>query len=300
MSQQQAVLGSAVPNNSPVPEKKGSVVPFVWLISVSALLAAALWLTTTKLDYTPGSDIGYNLGLVGGVSLLLTLLYPVAKRVRFMQSCIQMRYWFLAHMVLGIVGPILILFHSKLSFESINGTLAFYCMCLVFLSGVIGRYLHTKIHCGLEDRRAALEKLKQKIGVSVDDVRSKFHFAPRVTTRLEELEASVLIPSNGLWLNFWHFLNLPFRLQRTYLSACRDLKRAIKKRARQKGWGSRKASRRLAYRKRMMRAYLKAIRSVARSGAYEQLFSLWHIVHIPLLFWLAITGAIHVLAVHMY
>ncbi|MFQ6022387.1 MAG: hypothetical protein ACE5NW_06660 [Acidiferrobacterales bacterium] len=300
ISQQQAVLSSTYADNSPFSDKAGSIATFLWITLAAALVAAALWLAITKLDYTPDSDLGYNLGFVGGVAMLLTLLYPIAKRVRFMHTWMQMRHWFLAHMVLGITGPILILFHSRLTLESINGMLALYSMCLVFLSGVIGRYLHTKIHCGLEDRRDALRKLKQKLGVSVEDVRSKFRFAPKISEYLERFESSALAPPKGLVLNLWYVVTLPFCFEVTYARACWHLRQAIKKRAQKRGWNTKKTRRRAAYGKRMIRAYLEAVRSLARVGAYERLFSLWHIVHIPLLFWLAITGAIHVLAVHMY
>jgi hypothetical protein len=300
MSQQEAALGPAYTGHSPVPAKNRSIAWFLCFIAVSVLLGAMGWLFIAKVEYTPGSNLGYNLGLIGGVAMLLILLYSVAKRVRFMHSWIQMRYWFYAHMVFGIVGPIFILFHSKLTLESINGTLAFCSMWLVFSSGIVGRFLSSRIHHGLNRKRAILQELKQRIGIRAEDMRSKFHFVPRVNAHLEEFEASVLTPSKGLCLNLWHFLALPFRFEWVYFLACRDLKRGIKARAQKRAWDSRKTRKRLTYGKKIIRAYLDAVRSVARSGAYKQLFSLWHIIHLPLIIWLAITGAIHVLAVHMY
>ncbi len=296
MSHQEATLNDHLPHLT----AKKSGASSAWLISVSVLLGMAAWLFITKVDYKPGSDLGYNLGLIGGVAMLLTLLYTAAKRVRFMYSWIQMKHWFYAHMVLGIVGPIFILLHSKFTLESVNGTLAFSFTCLVCLSGFAGRYLASRVRHGLDGKRAVLQELKQKIGISAEDVRSKFHFAPRVTDQLQRFEASILLPSKSLWLNLGHFLILPFHFQWTYLSACRHFRRGLKKRAQSRGWDWRKTRKRRAYGRKIIWAYVGAIRSVARSDAYEQLFSLWYLVHFPLLFWLAITGAIHVLAVHMY
>jgi len=34
--------------------------------------------------------------------------------------------------------------------------------------------------------------------------------------------------------------------------------------------------------------------------AYERLFSLWHVLHLPLFFMLVIAGVVHVIAVHVY
>ena len=33
---------------------------------------------------------------------------------------------------------------------------------------------------------------------------------------------------------------------------------------------------------------------------YERMFSLWHILHVPFVFMLVISGVVHVIAVHMY
>lgn len=300
MSQQEAILRSEYADDLEAVDKPGGIRPTLWYLLVSVLLLAALWLTSTQTEYTPGSDLGYNLGLVGGVAMLLALLYPVAKRVRFMNTWMHMGHWFTVHMILGIGGPVLILFHAKFALESINGTLAFWSMCSVVISGFIGRYLHTKLQHGLQDRHNCLQGLKEKIGVAAEAVRSKFRYVPEIDERLEAFEVSVLTPVEGLLSNLWLFLALPIRLECTYLLACEDIKGAVNKRAQKKKWNPRKTRRRIFYGKTMVRAYLKAVRSVARASAYERLFSLWHLVHIPLLFWLAITGAIHVLAVHMY
>ena len=38
----------------------------------------------------------------------------------------------------------------------------------------------------------------------------------------------------------------------------------------------------------------------AQFGAFERIFSLWHVMHIPLVYLLVLSAAYHVLAVHMY
>jgi hypothetical protein len=299
MRGQDLALGSLNPSPAPVRERKGAT-SFIWLLSGAAMVLTAAWLIATQLHYGPDSDLGYNLGLAGGITLLLTLLYPLSKRVRFMHSWIAMKYWFRAHMTLGIVGPVLILLHSRFALESINGTLAFCSMWMVFLSGVTGRYLHTRIHRSLTDKRALLQALNRQIGISAEDVRSKFHFAPQVNQRLERFQSVIPAQPKGPLHTLWRMLALPFRLRWTYARASKDLKRAIRKQARIRAWSRAKGRQRLSYGKKMIRTYLEAVRSVARIDGYERLFSVWHFVHVPLLFWLVITGVIHVLAVHMY
>jgi len=45
---------------------------------------------------------------------------------------------------------------------------------------------------------------------------------------------------------------------------------------------------------------LAATRRVAGFEGYERLFSLWHALHIPLIFIMVIAAIIHVIAVHVY
>ena len=43
-----------------------------------------------------------------------------------------------------------------------------------------------------------------------------------------------------------------------------------------------------------------AMRRVASFQAYERLFSLWHALHLPLIFILAAAAVVHVVAVNVY
>jgi hypothetical protein len=45
---------------------------------------------------------------------------------------------------------------------------------------------------------------------------------------------------------------------------------------------------------------LAATRRVAQFEGYERLFSLWHALHIPLIFMLIIAAVVHVIAVNVY
>jgi len=45
---------------------------------------------------------------------------------------------------------------------------------------------------------------------------------------------------------------------------------------------------------------VQASRQVAEFRVYERLFSLWHVLHLPLFFMLLAAGIVHVIAVHVY
>ncbi|MCB2092768.1 MAG: hypothetical protein KDF58_15080, partial [Alphaproteobacteria bacterium] len=98
--------------------------------------------------YSAEEGIGYMLGIIGGTMMLALLLYPLRKRIKFLRVIGSVKVWFGFHMVLGILGPLLILFHANFRLESTNSNVALFSMLIVSGSGVIGRYIYTKIHHG--------------------------------------------------------------------------------------------------------------------------------------------------------
>ena len=108
---------------------------------------------------TPQHGLGYGLGILGGSLMLLMLVYPVRKRMPSLAVLGTVPFWFRLHMVLGVVGPLAILYHSNFSLGATNSNVALACMLIVASSGLVGRYLYARIHHGLYGRRATLREL---------------------------------------------------------------------------------------------------------------------------------------------
>ena len=102
---------------------------------------------------------GYWLGIAGASAMLLLLLYPLRKRMKSLRGLGSVGGWFRLHMVLGVIGPALILFHSNFKLGSLNSNVALFSMLTVAASGLIGRYLYGRVHLGLYGRRAEIEEL---------------------------------------------------------------------------------------------------------------------------------------------
>jgi len=272
----------------------------VAVLPVTMLLLLAFWAAREGHYYEPGDDFGYYLGVVGGVMMLVLLLYSLRKHIRFMRNWGPTKHWFRLHMILGIGGPTLILFHSTFRVGSVNAAVALSCMLLVAGSGIIGRVIYRKIHHGLYGRSATLQEIQANLGIIGGDVKSKFHFSPHIEKRLKEFEASTLAEYKSVWPRIWSFVTVGMRANWTYYTVTRDLQRIGRTHADEHGWDSAKLERRMVPGKAAIRTYLDAVIDVARFNAYEQLFSLWHILHVPFVFMLIISGIAHVIAVHMY
>ncbi len=182
----------------------------LYLIIVTAAMAAGYLLSTFKL-YRPGDKIGYNMGLVGGLMMLTLLFYPIRKRIKFMKGWGLLPKWFKWHMIFGILGPALIMFHSTFYIGSINAGVATTCMLLVSGSGIFGRFFYTKIHHGLYGREAALEELQGSVE-GEGDVKSIFAFAPKIQQSLVKFRDGAVAASLDGGHHRWNIMTIGNRV----------------------------------------------------------------------------------------
>ncbi|HEX4377287.1 MAG TPA: hypothetical protein VHZ99_09070, partial [Steroidobacteraceae bacterium] len=163
------------------------------------IAAAVILLLGSQLPVTtylsPKSGLGYAIGIVGGVMILLQLLYAVRKRVPSMRVLGTVAGWFQAHMMLGIVGPVCILIHCGFSLGATNSNIALFCMLTVAGSGIFGRYFYSKIHRGLYGRKADLGDL-QTTARELKDRGSKLLMMPELMDRFDEEEQHLLAVSD--------------------------------------------------------------------------------------------------------
>ena len=272
------------------------------LLTLGALLGGA-WEISRRGFFTAGDDIGYWLGVVGGSMMLLLLLYPLRKHVRALRGWGSPKIWLAGHMVLGIGGPLLILLHCGFAVGSMNAAAALYSMCIVAASGVIGRFLYVRVNRGLVAERNALGELRRQMGFD-GERRSMLWFAPHVQEALNAFEAdvvergSVKAGAGRHWLRL--LLVLPVRSWSVRLQAQRDIRAALRTLAREQNWQGSLLRHRQRQARRSLVSYFVAVMRVAMFAAWERVFALWHVAHIPFVFLLVIAGVVHVIAVHAY
>jgi len=275
-----------------------------WLTIPGYLLVAVViyygWLIRSDQLIIPEQGLGYQLGILGSLCMLALLLYPLRKKLSLMRNWGPTRYWFKAHMFLGILGPTLVLFHANFKLGSINSTVVLGCTLLVAGSGFFGRYLYTHVHYGLYGKRLTLEKLHQEISANRGQLAYVFVYAPKLKQRLLNFEASVFQPPHGVLQSIVRVFIIDLRKRWTYLLLQLGLRRALKVTARRNGWSRKKLRRQKKTDSSLISIHLTAVLKVAELSFYERLFSLWHLFHLPLFILLVIAGVVHVIAVHMY
>lgn len=269
------------------------------LIPIVCALVGSAWLASRYGGYTAGSGVGYYLGVAGGVALLMVFLYPLRKRVRFLQSWGATKGWFALHMACGIGAPFLILAHCSFKVGSINAGVALTSMLLVAASGIVGRFIYTRIHHGLYGTRLTLEQVQSAVGASMGNVSSRLQVAPQIEAQLKAFQAAIERPM-GLARSAWTFLTLGFRSHWLFRRCTREFARVYRTHARASGLDAARQTRDLAAAKALIGAYLSGVQRVAQFRGYERLFSLWHILHVPLVWMLVLSAIAHVIAVHAY
>jgi len=273
----------------------------LYLIIITLALAAGFFISFDHI-YKPGDNIGYNIGLVGGIMMVTLLIYPLRKRVGFMKNWSILPKWFKWHMIFGVLGPALIIFHSTFTINSINAGVALVCMLLVSGSGIFGRFFYQKIHHGLYGRQSSLQHLQSDLDGS-GDVKSVLSFAPEIEKKLEEYRDRVLASSKKGKLNGWNFVSLGFRMKYFEMGLIRELEDVMYTDANEKQWNDAQMKRldELFYQNaKFIKSYLITVRDLAQFSTYEKLFSLWHIFHVPLVYMLVFSSIWHVISVHKY
>ena len=281
------------------PKRWGSVVPLTFGIVVIAVLCIG-WLERDDSGLTPKSGSGYWLGIVGSSLMILLLLYPLRKRIRVTRVFGSVAFWFRTHMVLGIVGPVLILLHSNFRLGSINSNVALTAMLIVSASGIVGRYLYGKIHVGLSGRKAEVREILADADVLKQIVGNDLAFGNRAVAELNAFAQRGITGPKGILSGLfllpvvnWHAIALRARLMR-------EARAMIASHGRRLGWPRRVQRGQLALVEDHISLYVLTVKRAAALVFYERLFGLWHVFHLPLFILLVVAAIVHVFAAHFF
>jgi len=264
-------------------------VPFRAMLSVLLISIVSIYgfLAFRQTGYAPGSTTGYRLGLYGALMMLALLLYPLRKHVPWLRGFGRLSEWLQFHMILGICGPLLILFHSGFRIQSVNASVAMWSMVTVASSGVIGRFIYGRIHSRLNGQKLAAEELNRDLGKLLLNIERGGALPQRVRELLASFEARVARQPDTLIRQTFRFLRVA--------SERRSVLRAVRRELA----GTVDACRRAQIEDSLL-PYLKGLQRVAQFAIYERMFALWHVLHLPFVALLVVSAIYHVIAVHMY
>ena len=276
----------------------GRIWNILFAIFISSLVVTG-WLGRENSYLSAADGTGYALGIIGGTVMLLLMTYPLRKSLRSMQNWGPIKYWFQLHMILGVIGPVLVLYHANFSLGSTNSNLAMFSMLTVACSGLIGRHFYKKIHFGLYGHKATLKDLRSDFQLTKGNLGAHISLSPAIIKQIKQYEKMMLKKR----IFFLHILTLPILFFKTKLLSFYikyALIQDLKKQASNNNWGNEMLDDFISQAKVYLGDYFLCLRKISQLSLYHRLFSVWHILHMPLYIILLITGIVHVIAVHMY
>ena len=281
-------------------QRMGAIVSFETIFSLLMLIcmpAAALlgWWYRAK-SPSPEHGQGYAPGIICVAMMAIVMIYPLRKRLTGATWMGSVGTWFRIHMLLGLMGPLIILYHARFTWESKNSGVALLALSVIVASGLFGRFLYVHIHRGYSQRKLEVRGLLEELGESRLILDADGDAGHLIVEYLRQLERRALEKRRNL---IAEALAVASITARTWIFSWR-LRYVVRA---ELGWEALRPDRHTATGQALIEhltRYLRSIRDVGGFAFYDRLFQAWHYLHLPLFLFLAMTVALHVLAVHMY
>jgi hypothetical protein len=107
----------------------------------------------------PAGYIGQSAGLLAIAIFVFLWLYPIRKKFRSLAWTGSIARWLDVHVLAALALPLLVAIHASWRFDGLIG-LGFWAMMVVWASGVVGRYLYSRI----PRSKAGVELTLEQIG----------------------------------------------------------------------------------------------------------------------------------------
>jgi hypothetical protein len=238
--------------------------------SLLAFLHRAGYLKSVPIAYEPGKGIWLYLGWTGAILMVLMLLYSVRKRFSVFRPLGRLPRWLSLHMFLGIMGPMLITFHTTFKFGGIIAT-SYFCMMTTMISGLLGRYLYVQIPRSISGTELAVQEIDRLVEAFDRDL-SRFSAPTNVSKFLNAIE---LDPGRASSANPFASLYRMLRAHLTHFFVILSVKKSLKRDYRL----DRELIRKIAA---MMKKKAALIRRKHYLSASHSLLHYWHVFHLPL------------------
>jgi len=141
----------------------------------------------------PSGTVGQSAGIVAFLIFLFLWLYPLRKRWKSLAFTGTIGKWLDVHVTAALVLPLLLMIHAAWRADGVIG-LGFIAMMIVWASGIVGRYLYTRIpraRSGMEltkeevsaQRKELIDDIARTTGLPREQVESTLDLTPQSETR---------------------------------------------------------------------------------------------------------------------
>jgi hypothetical protein len=245
----------------------------------------------------PSGTIGLRLGMFGVLLFLFIYLYPLRKKWAWLGRQGSSRRWLDFHVLLGLVAPVVITFHSSFKFSGIAG-IAYWIMVVVAFSGVVGRYIYSQIPRSLNFAELSLQEAQeqsQRLGTQLKNTGILSARDIDGLLRLPDMKRVQSISLIGvLWRMLLFDIGFPlrvWRLRQKMLWSQRKWWSLVGL-----GRGQNPVLERAISMAREQTLLTKKIVFLSKS---HRMLHLWHVIHRPFSYSFAVLASIHVILMLM-
>ncbi len=233
----------------------------------------------------PSGPAGQSFGLVGTVLMVMPFAYMARKRMSAMKGAGALKHWLQLHLFCGIVGPVLVTFHTSFKFNGLIAA-AYWSMVTVMLSGFVGRYLFVRIPRSIRGNELTRAELDERAHELHDQLALSVN-SDRLMQEVEAFEATV-VPVDASRRSLAEQLTgdaLFGRRLRAFVSRLEA--EGVSPSVREEIAG-------------VTRERVRLLRALFHLERTKELFQLWHVFHLPLVYLLLVIAAAHIaLALYM-
>jgi hypothetical protein len=219
----------------------------------------------------PSGYVGQTAGILALLAFAFLWLYPLRKRFRRLAFTGSMVAWLNVHVTVALLLPLVAAVHAGWRFEGLIG-LGYAFMMVVWLSGLVGRYLYAHIPRGVGGLELTREQIAAERCALVVEI------AARAGLPAERVEAALNPP--GRPAGGAGIAAALGRMARDDLAAWRA-SRALRRLSTPPGVPKAVKREVLAAVGRLARRETALARQVRMLDATRRVFHLWHVVHRP-------------------
>jgi len=90
----------------------------------------------------PSGMWGHGVGILATLFMLLNFVYPLRKRLKMFKGKSSIAPWLRFHVFVGIMSPIVILFHTAFQWGNQLATSTYFSVVIVVATGLVGRWIY--------------------------------------------------------------------------------------------------------------------------------------------------------------
>ena len=231
--------------------------------------------------------IGQSAGLLAFTLFLFLWLYPLRKKFRWLAWTGAIARWLDAHVLAALALPLLVAVHAAWRFTGVIG-LGFWSMMLVWLSGIVGRYIYARIPRSRAGAELTMDEIVRRRATLLDQIALQSGLDRALVESI--LAPAPAVADRSVWKTIGRMIADDFHRR----AAERRLRRAWEARGPHRRGADKAAIRSVL---RLARQEIALAQQVRMLDATHAVFRYWHVLHRPVAVAALVAVLIHVTVV---